>query len=506
MSHWPVVKFMPLRKALSPKFTDKLSESFHSFFNKLIEPYEAVQPRVMTNFPGPKVLAFNESISKTIANSYNLREAINLERSFGNYFEDLDGNVVLDMFQDNGRNMFGYNSRRWIKETKLQKYDKFLIQRPALGVQPPIEYPKLLHELIMKVCPDGMSEVYLSCGCGSSANVNALKFSFLKKFFELKGTDKITPEEESSILLGQEPGAPKFSVLSFEGGYHGKYLDTLSLSKYGTNNSLAVHSWPLAPFPKLKLPYEENCNFNRKEETRCVEETEKLIIANKDQLAAMIIEPLQLMGGVRYASNVFYQDLVDLCYRHNIAFICDETNTSGWASGRPFMHTSWNLERPPHIVTFGGRMQVAGLFYQKEFRPKYGNMINSTWNGDVTKLLQFFHTHHQITKIDWIDAHTQQFWQACKAELLDLQRRSKIPISNIRGIGKIFAFDVEHQMLRNEIVQTSRSNGFKVKPLNTNTICFTPSLLFTEVHLAKYKDFLVNFAPSTLNLHSFNKI
>ncbi len=504
MSHWPVIKFMPLRKALPPQLTNKLSDGFHAFFSKMIEPYEAVQPKIVTNFPGPKVLAFNESMSKTIANSDKLREAINLEKSFGNYFEDLDGNVVLDMFQDNGRNVFGYNSRRWIRETKLQKYEKFLIQRPAIGVLPPAEYPKLLHEFLMKAGPDGLGEVYLSCGCGSSANVNALKFAFLNKFFENKGNDKISPDEENSILFGKEPGAPKFSVLSFEGGYHGKFLDTLSLTKYDTNNSLAAHKWPVAPFPQLKFPYEENCASNRAEENRCIEQTEKLIKANKETLAAMIIEPLQMRAGVRYASNMFYKDLVDLCYDNNIAFICDETNTSGWASGRPFMHSKWKLEKPAHFVTFGGRMQVAGFFYQKQFRPKYGNMINSTWNGDAAKLLQFFDTYDQISRIDWIDAHSEQFWQAAKAELLDLQRRAKIPIMNIRGIGKIFAFDVEHQMLRNEIVHASRDKGFKVNPMNSTTISFTPSLLFTEVHLARYKDFLINYVPSTLNMNYFN--
>jgi 4-aminobutyrate aminotransferase/(S)-3-amino-2-methylpropionate transaminase len=504
MSHWPVYKLMPLRKALPPSVTTKLSNTFHNIMSKVVEPYEAAEPKIITKYPGPKALAFNESMSQTIANSDQLREVINLENSFGNYFEDVDGNVVLDMFMDNGRNAFGYNSRRWIKETKLQKYDKFLYQRPAIGVLPPVEYPKLLHELLMKVGPDAISEVYLSCGCGSSANLNAFKFAFLKKFFDLKGTDKITAEEERSILIGQQPGAPKFSILGFEGGYHGKFLDELSLSNYNTNNSIASHNWPIAPFPKLKLPYEDNCAFNRAEETRCVEETAKLMKQHKDSLAAMIIEPLQLTGGVRYASNMFYKDLVDLCYDNDIAFICDETNTSGWAGGRPFMHANWNLEKPAHFVTFGGRMQLAGFFYQKQFRPKHGNMISSTWNGDIAKLIQFFDTYDQITRVDWIDAHTEQFWQGCKAELLDLQRKAKIPISNIRGIGKIFAFDVEHTLLRDEIIHLSRQNGFKVAPNGSTSIAFTPSLLFTEVHLARYKDFFEKLIPSTLNGHHFN--
>jgi 4-aminobutyrate aminotransferase/(S)-3-amino-2-methylpropionate transaminase len=504
MSHWPTYKFMNFRKAFSPQTTTKMSDTFHNIMSKFIEPYEAAGPVISSTFPGPKALSYNERISHTLINSENVREVIDLEKSFGNYFQDIDGNVVLDMHMDYGRNILGYNSRRWVKETKFQKYDKFLVQRPAMGVMPPAEYPKLLSKLLLTVAPPELTDVYLSCGCGSSANVNAFKLAFLKKFFELKGTDKFTKEEEESVLLGHAPGAPNFSVIGFEGGYHGQFLDLLSLSKFNTDKSLAKHNWPIAPFPKLKLPYEDNLTHNRREEARCVEETEKLIMNNKEKVAAMIIEPLQVHGGVRYASSLFYRDLVDLCYKHNIAFICDETHTSGWASGRPFMHKSWNLEKPVHMVTFAGRMQISGIFHQREFRPKFGNMINSTWNGEPAKLLQFFDTYDQIKNIDWIDSHSETFWQACKAELLDLQRRGAIPISNIRGIGKIFAFDVEHELLRNEIVLQSRKNGFKVNPLGKFSIGFTPSLMFTEVHFALYKEFLLKFVPSTLNMHSFN--
>ena len=125
MSHFPVYKLMPWRKALSPKVTNKMSDSFHHFMSAVIEPYEPAAPLKVTTFPGPNLLSANDKLSHTIANSDNLREVVNLERSMGNYFTDVDGNVVLDMFQDNGRNTFGYNSRRWIRDTKFQKYQRF---------------------------------------------------------------------------------------------------------------------------------------------------------------------------------------------------------------------------------------------------------------------------------------------------------------------------------------------------------------------------------------------
>lgn len=211
----------------------------------------------------------------------------------------------------------------------------------------------------------------------------------------------------------------------------------------------------------------------------------------------MIIEPIQLQSGVRYASSSFYNDLIDLCYRNNVTFICDETQTSGWASGRPFAHTNWNNEKPVHMVTFAGRMQISGLFLQSKYRARHASQIVSTWNGDVTKILTFSKLFWLVNNKDWIDTHSAQFMMSIKAELADTMRHTSFKISNVRGIGKIFAFDVDHQLLRDELVLLARDAGFKVNPLSQKTIGFTPSLLFAEFHFTKFANFLKKIRPST---------
>lgn len=507
MSHWPLYKFMNFRKLLSPKQTTRMSDSMHNMISRFIEPYEPAAPRTVTQFPGPLTVEYNNSLSKFLSNKQEIKEVLDIKGSFGNYFKDVDGNVVLDMYMDNGRNLLGYNHRDWIRHTNFEKYTKYMIQRPTMGMTPPQEYPKMLIDIMSRFAPHNVPEIYLSCGCGSSANDNAIKFAYLKKFYELKGNDNITAEEERSVVEGRNSSFPKFSVIGFEGGHHGKFLSTLSLKSVQEHNKkypgLPRHNWPIAPFPKIKYPYEDNYDYNRKEEQRCVDETEKIMktMSGDNTVAALIIEPLQINGGVRYASSLFYRDLVELCYQNNVAFICDETNTSGWVNGRPFMHTSWSLEKPVHMVTFGGRMQVSGLYYQPEFRPKLGSQIHSTWNGDPVKM-QLLQDTSNFVRSFWVDTHAAQFMQSTKAELLDIQRKSSTKIFNIRGIGKIFAFDVEHEILRDELVARSRDAGFKVNPISTNTIAFTPSLMFTEVHLARYKEHFLNLVPTKTYLAS----
>ena len=71
-------------------------------------------------------------------------------------------------------------------DTKLDKFEEYLVHRPSLAFTPPKEYPSWLIHKVMKIAPIGLNDVYLTCGCGSSANENALKFGFLSKFYHLK--------------------------------------------------------------------------------------------------------------------------------------------------------------------------------------------------------------------------------------------------------------------------------------------------------------------------------
>lgn len=506
MRHFPHYKLLNFRKILSPKQTDKLSDAFHGFYNKFIEPFEVTQPSVKTAFPGPKAVEYNQKMSNFLANDANLREVIVPEKSFGNYFQDVDGNVVLDMHMDNGKNIFGYNYRKWIQHAKFGKYDKFLFQKPALGIMPPVEYPKMLMELMNKVSPKNLHEVLLTNNSASAANDAAIKIAMANKLYELKGNDNLSKQEILESFANR-----KLSVLGFEGGYHGNYLTTLSASSEnskGIYTGLSNNNWPIAPFPKIKYPYSEHYDYNVREEKRCIEETLNIINLRKptSPVAAVIIEPLQLFGGVRYASSNFYRDLTDLCYDNNISLIVDETNTSGWANGRPFMYLNWNLEKSPHFVTFGNRMQLSGVFYNQQLRPNKNNNIDlaqvfQSSEEDPVKLIQFFQTYDMVYKVDWLDTHCSQFSETIKAELVDLQRKWNVKIDNIRGIGKVFAFDVASKSIRDEIVELSRNNGFKVNPIGDKSIGFTPSLLFTEIHFARYKEALLKFNPAKLNFY-----
>lgn len=64
---------------------------------------------------------------------------------------------------------------------------------------------------------------------------------------------------------------------------------------------IPAFDWPAAPFPSLKYPLEANEAANRKEEERCLAETEKLIKTWHIPVAGVIVEPVQAEG---YNNNI----------------------------------------------------------------------------------------------------------------------------------------------------------------------------------------------------------
>lgn len=66
MSYWPVYKSMNLRKVLTPNQTKTLSDTFHQFFSRYIEPFEAIGPKSVTSYPGPRSLEAHQQISNIL--------------------------------------------------------------------------------------------------------------------------------------------------------------------------------------------------------------------------------------------------------------------------------------------------------------------------------------------------------------------------------------------------------------------------------------------------------
>lgn len=183
--------------------------------------------------------------------------------------------------------------------------------------------------------------------CGSCSNENAYKNMFITYRRKKRGeTVDFSEEEENSCLMNQPPGAPKLSLLSFHGGFHGRTLGALA-----TTHSKAIHKidipsfdWPVAHFPRYKYPLGENAKHNKEEDKKCLDEVEDLFVKYEKKgipVAGIVVEPIQSEGGDHEGSPEFFQVFIRVKGRRwgefdwflGIARYCEKTR-SRFVDGR----------------------------------------------------------------------------------------------------------------------------------------------------------------------------
>jgi hypothetical protein len=150
-------------------------------------------------------------------------------------------------------------------------------------------------------------------------------------------------------------------------------------------------------------------------------------------------------------------------------------------------------------------MQVSGFFHKRNLvdltlLEESGLKLNLKAKPDLFKLNYLNLLKKNVYKKDWIDLHSSDFFSSIFTEFNQIKRRVKFNINNLRGVGKMFAFDVDHKLLRDEIVYMARKRGFKITAFGDNSIVFTPCLLFTEVHFTYFAEFLMRESFATINI------
>lgn len=268
-----------------------------------------------------------------------------------------------------------------------------------------------------------------------------------------------------SCMINQAPGAPKLSILSFKGAFHGRTLGALSTthSKYIHKIDVPSFDWPIASFPQYKYPLEENVRDNQAEDDRCLAEVEDLIVSygkNNNPVAGIIIEPIQSEGGDNEASPAFFQRLQKIGQKHGASLLIDEVQTGGGPTGKMWCHEHFDLPSAPDVVTFSKKMQLGGYFHANELRPPQPYRVFNTWMGDPGKLI-ILESVLDIIKRDSLLANVQKTGAKLKAGLVDAQNEYPTLLNSARGRGTFLAINCNSGKLRDDIVGKLKAKGDK---------------------------------------------
>ena len=277
-------------------------------------------------------------------------------------------------------------------------------------------------------------------------------------------------------------------VLHFERAFHGRTGYTMSLT-----NTIPMK---VAYFPKFDWPRVVSPAANGRmteEELEAVIAREKLAVEQmkthfrdrKDDIAAIIIEPIQGEGGDNHFRPEFLQTLRQMADENEALLIFDEVQTGVGLTGTFWAHQGLGVR--PDILAFGKKAQVCGILAGDRIDEVEDNVfrvagrINSTWGGNLVDIVRFDRIL-EIIEEDELVENAAQMGRVLQRHLVDLSERFDF-VTSPRGRGLMCAFDLPTTEIRDRVRKIAFDKGLLILGCGTSTLRFRPRLAITEDEL-----------------------
>ena len=270
-----------------------------------------IGPRLTTELPGPKARAIIARDAAAVSTSYTRDYPLVMARGEGALVEDVDGNVFLDCTAGISVTATGH-SHPDVVQAVVDQAGKFLHMS---GTDFYYELQAQLGEELSAVAPMPGPHRSFFANSGTEANEAALK---LAKYH-----------------------TQRQHVIGFLGAFHGRTMGSLSLTAskltqrrgFGMFVPGAYH----APYPDCyRCPVGATPESCAGECLRFIEEQLFVHLVSPDDVAAIVVEPIQGEGGYLIPPHVFHQRLREIASRHGMLLVVDEVQSGMGRTGRMF--------------------------------------------------------------------------------------------------------------------------------------------------------------------------
>ena len=350
---------------------------------------------------------------------------ISIVKARGSYIWDDQGLQYLDMYGGHAVISIGHTHPHFVKRITDQLNKVAFYSNSVI-----IPIQQELAEKMGKVSGKEDYRLFL-CNSGAEANENAMKLA--------------------SFHTGRK------KIIAFRKSFHGR----TSLAVAATDNPAIV-----APVNQtdniIFLPFNDETSL------------EACFRAQGKEIAAVIIEGIQGVGGINVAKESFLQKIRTLCTEHEAVFIADSIQCGYGRSGKFFSHDYADVDADIYSLAkgMGNGFPVAGIIIAPHLQPKHG-MLGTTFGGNPLACAA------ALAVLEVIES--EQLIQNAKTvgDYLQSELKKISVLQNVRGKGLMIGFDVPEELkdLRKNLLFNQHVFTGEAKP---NTIRLLPSLALSK--------------------------
>jgi 4-aminobutyrate aminotransferase len=281
-------------------------------------------PQIKTPLPGPRAKAIIDRDDRVVSPSYTRGYPFVIARGEGATVEDVDGNIFLDCAAGIAVNSTGH-SHPAVVQAIVDQAQKFLhMSGTDFYYEPQVR----LAEEMEAIAP----------------------FSGPKRtFFSNSGTEA----NEAAMKLARYH-SKRHGIIAFLGSFHGRTLGSLSLT---SSKALQRKGFGPPMGGTYHAPYANcyRCPVGRAPEScasECLDFLEDQVLmhlVSPDEVAAVVVEPIQGEGGYVVPPRQFHERLRELATKHGMILIADEVQSGMGRTGRMFAMEHFGVE--PDMVT-----------------------------------------------------------------------------------------------------------------------------------------------------------
>ena len=404
-------------------------------------------PHIKIKPPGPRAKEVIDRDHLYTAPAYGRVYPLVVKEGRGVVIEDVDGNLFLDFTSGIAVTATGHSHPQVVRAIEEQA-------RKFLHFCGSDFYYAPMAELAEKLC---------RLAPGASPK---------KVFLTNSGTEAV----EAAIKLARY-STRRTHLIAFLGAFHGRTLGSLSLT--ASRSSHRAHFGPLLP-DVHHVPYGiegihalENKLFRHE--------------MRPDEVAAIVVEPIQGEGGYVVPPADFLGKLREICERHGILLVADEIQTGFGRTGKMFACEHWGVEPDILCVAKGiaSGLPLGAMIARSDISSWTPGTHGSTFGGNPVACAAALATIELLE--NGLVRNAAEVGAYLKERLVELKEKHAA-MSDVRGLGLMIGVELAKtdsartpdSQLRDQVMRRSFEKGLLLLGCGESTIRFCPPLIITK--------------------------